>query len=210
MLKKPPAERLKLLRDSKNPQAQFLWAILRDSFHYAAVHLATIAETARDVDFAMRWGFGMKPGPVRAVAGRPAGSRSRSGSRKTSTPARRCRSAPLPAWVFEGPVAEARRRAHGRRARGAPAQSDVRAAARRCRSMQRQLFRETRARRRRAGAARTAGTTVFEDDAVRVWTLDGESADRQHQDQDARHQPGGDRGPAARPSSSPRRTTRAW
>jgi len=33
MLKKPPAERLKLLHDSKNPQAQFLWAILRDSFH---------------------------------------------------------------------------------------------------------------------------------------------------------------------------------
>ena len=27
-----PAERLKLLRESKNPQAQFLWAILRDSF----------------------------------------------------------------------------------------------------------------------------------------------------------------------------------
>ena len=63
MLKKPPAERLKLLRESKNPQAQFLWAILRDSFHYAAVHLATIAESARDVDFAMRWGFGMKQGP---------------------------------------------------------------------------------------------------------------------------------------------------
>ncbi|MBC7939666.1 MAG: 3-hydroxyacyl-CoA dehydrogenase family protein, partial [Chitinophagaceae bacterium] len=50
MLKKPAAERLKLLRDSSNPQAQFLWAILRDSFHYAAVHLGSIAETARDVD----------------------------------------------------------------------------------------------------------------------------------------------------------------
>ena len=79
ILKKPPAERLKLLRESSNPQAQFLWAILRDSFHYAAVHLADIADTARDVDFAMRWGFGMQPGPVRAVAGRPAGSRWPSG-----------------------------------------------------------------------------------------------------------------------------------
>ena len=69
ILKKPPAERLKLLRESTNPQAQFLWAILRDSFHYAAVHLADIADSARDVDFAMRWGFGMQPGPVRAVAG---------------------------------------------------------------------------------------------------------------------------------------------
>jgi 3-hydroxyacyl-CoA dehydrogenase len=35
MLKKPAAERLKLLRESSNPQAQFLWAILRDAFHYA-------------------------------------------------------------------------------------------------------------------------------------------------------------------------------
>jgi 3-hydroxyacyl-CoA dehydrogenase len=54
---------LKLLRESSNPQAQFLWAILRDSFHYCAVHLDDIADTARDVDFAMRWGFGMKQGP---------------------------------------------------------------------------------------------------------------------------------------------------
>ena len=45
MLKKPAAERLKLLRESSNPQAQFLWAILRDAFHYAAVHLETIADT---------------------------------------------------------------------------------------------------------------------------------------------------------------------
>jgi 3-hydroxyacyl-CoA dehydrogenase len=58
MLKKAPAERLKLLRESSNPQAQFLWAILRDSFHYAAVHLADVADSARDIDFAMRWGFG--------------------------------------------------------------------------------------------------------------------------------------------------------
>ncbi len=63
MLKKPAAERLKLLRESEGAQGRFLWAILRDSFHYAAVHLATIAESARDVDFAMRWGFGMKQGP---------------------------------------------------------------------------------------------------------------------------------------------------
>jgi 3-hydroxyacyl-CoA dehydrogenase len=29
---------LKALRDSTNPQAQFLWAIFRDAFHYIAVH----------------------------------------------------------------------------------------------------------------------------------------------------------------------------
>src|SRR5690606_9249380 len=54
MLKKPAAERLKLLRNSEGPQGRFLWAILRNSFHYAAVHLATIADTAREVDQAMR------------------------------------------------------------------------------------------------------------------------------------------------------------
>src|SRR5690606_14656767 len=48
MLKRPAAERLRLLRDSEGPEGQFLWAILRDSFHYAAVHLATIADSARD------------------------------------------------------------------------------------------------------------------------------------------------------------------
>jgi glycolate oxidase FAD binding subunit len=33
-----------LLRESSHPQAQFLWAIFRDVFHYAAVHTASIAE----------------------------------------------------------------------------------------------------------------------------------------------------------------------
>ena len=50
MLKKPANERLKLLRHSEGAQGQFVWAILRNSFHYAAVHLASIADTARDVD----------------------------------------------------------------------------------------------------------------------------------------------------------------
>jgi len=63
MLKKPASERLKLLREAEGAQPRFLWAILRDQFHYAAVHLAGIAETARDIDLAMRWGFGMKQGP---------------------------------------------------------------------------------------------------------------------------------------------------
>ncbi|EQD69676.1 3-hydroxyacyl-CoA dehydrogenase NAD-binding protein, partial [mine drainage metagenome] len=35
----------------------------RDLFHYTAYHLADIAETARDVDFAIRWGYGWKLGP---------------------------------------------------------------------------------------------------------------------------------------------------
>ncbi|UOO82141.1 3-hydroxyacyl-CoA dehydrogenase/enoyl-CoA hydratase family protein [Uruburuella testudinis] len=57
-------KKLAALRASDNPQAQFLWAILRDSFHYIAVHGHSIATTARDVDFAIRWGFGWEQGPL--------------------------------------------------------------------------------------------------------------------------------------------------
>ncbi|TMG88829.1 MAG: 3-hydroxyacyl-CoA dehydrogenase/enoyl-CoA hydratase family protein, partial [Betaproteobacteria bacterium] len=58
-----PAEQFARLRAHAHPQAQFLWAIFRDLFHYCAFHLATIADNARDVDLAIRWGFGWKMGP---------------------------------------------------------------------------------------------------------------------------------------------------
>jgi 3-hydroxyacyl-CoA dehydrogenase len=60
---KNPAEKFAKLRASAHPQAQFLWAIFRDVFHYSAFHLADIADNARDLDFAMRWGFGWSQGP---------------------------------------------------------------------------------------------------------------------------------------------------
>ena len=60
---KNPAEKFAALRASHHPQAQFLWAIHRDVFHYAAVLLAEIADNARDIDFAIRWGFGWSMGP---------------------------------------------------------------------------------------------------------------------------------------------------
>ena len=63
ILKRPPAERLKLLRESEHPQAQFLWSIFRDVYHYIGVHLESIADNARDVDLAIRWGFGWNEGP---------------------------------------------------------------------------------------------------------------------------------------------------
>ncbi len=51
------------LRDSDNPQAQFVWSIFRDTFHYCATQLASIANNARDLDLAVRWGFGWDTGP---------------------------------------------------------------------------------------------------------------------------------------------------
>ena len=58
-----PAVRFKKLRESQNPQAQFLWACFRDVFHYIGYHLADIADNARDLDLAIRWGFGWSVGP---------------------------------------------------------------------------------------------------------------------------------------------------
>ncbi|KAF1709791.1 3-hydroxyacyl-CoA dehydrogenase [Pseudoxanthomonas kalamensis DSM 18571] len=60
---KNPAEKFAKLRESQHPQAQFLWACFRDLFHYSAYHLADIADTARDVDLAIRWGYGWSLGP---------------------------------------------------------------------------------------------------------------------------------------------------
>lgn len=61
--RKNPAHKLSTLRAHPHPQAQFLWSIFRDVFHYCAVHLEEIADNARDLDLAMRWGFGWNQGP---------------------------------------------------------------------------------------------------------------------------------------------------
>jgi 3-hydroxyacyl-CoA dehydrogenase len=101
-----PAKKLQALHDSDHPQAQFLWAILRDSFHYSAVHLADIAATARQVDLAMKWGFGHAQGPFEIW--QAAGWREvadwivddiKTGKALSSTP--------LPDWALRGPVWEA-------------------------------------------------------------------------------------------------------
>lgn len=60
---KDPVERFAKLRASEDKHAQFVWAITRDLFHYCAYHLADIANSVRDVDFAMRWGWGWSVGP---------------------------------------------------------------------------------------------------------------------------------------------------
>jgi 3-hydroxyacyl-CoA dehydrogenase len=60
---KNPAEKFAKLRASAHPQAQFLWSCFRDLFHYSAFHLESIADTARDVDLAIRWGYGWNLGP---------------------------------------------------------------------------------------------------------------------------------------------------
>ena len=56
-------EKFSRLRSSAHPQGEFLWSIFRDTFHYCAAHLESIAHNARDVDLAIRWGFGWERGP---------------------------------------------------------------------------------------------------------------------------------------------------
>lgn len=59
-----PQSKFKALRNSTHPQAQFVWSCFRDLFHYCAFHLADIADTARELDFAIRWGYGWNLGPL--------------------------------------------------------------------------------------------------------------------------------------------------
>jgi 3-hydroxyacyl-CoA dehydrogenase len=170
MLKKPPAERVKLLHDSKNPQAQFLWAILRDSFHYAAVHLADIAESARDVDFAMRWGFGVSQGPFELwqAAGWKAVA---DWVREDIEAGKALSGAPLPKWVFEGPVAE---NGGAHRPEGSWSAAESRWVPRRELPVyQRQAFREN-VQGTGAMEVLKSGEEVFRNEDVRVWTRDGE------------------------------------
>ncbi|MCC5792934.1 MAG: 3-hydroxyacyl-CoA dehydrogenase/enoyl-CoA hydratase family protein [Legionellaceae bacterium] len=64
MLKNPNAtERFQQLAASEHKQARFLMACFCDVFHYCAYHLADIAHSTRDVDLAIRWGFGWQEGP---------------------------------------------------------------------------------------------------------------------------------------------------
>jgi 3-hydroxyacyl-CoA dehydrogenase len=172
MLKKPAGERLALLRNAEGAEARFLWAILRDQFHYAAVHLQTIAETARDIDLAMRWGFGAKQGPFELW--QQAGwLQVANWIKEDIDTGKTLCSAPLPDWVFTGPVAESNNGAGGvhtpQGSWSASAQQFI--LKRELPVYARQHFPEDV-----LGAAApsftTAGTTLHEDDAVRLWTLD--------------------------------------
>ncbi|MFP5392130.1 MAG: 3-hydroxyacyl-CoA dehydrogenase family protein, partial [Gammaproteobacteria bacterium] len=102
---KDPVKKFKAMRESSNPQAQFLWAIFRDAFHYIAVHLKDIADNARDIDFAMRWGFGWSVGPFETW--QSAGWTQIANWVKEDIDAGKALcNAPLPDWVFAAPVAE--------------------------------------------------------------------------------------------------------
>ncbi len=170
MLKKPAAERLKLLRAAEGAQGQFVWAILRNGFHYAAMHLAAIAETARDVDLAMRWGFGMKQGPFELW--QEAGWLEVANMVQEDIKAGKALcNTPLPDWVFSDAVVKA---GGVHSASGSFNPSTGQFVPRRTTHIAaRQHFPEDVLGSGVADPA-TAGKTIAETDALRVWTLDDE------------------------------------
>jgi 3-hydroxyacyl-CoA dehydrogenase len=168
ILKKPAAERLALLRNTDHPQAKFLWAIFRDAFHYAAIHLETIADTARDIDFALRWGFGWDSGPFESW--QAAGWKQVAEWVQADIDAGEALSkAPLPKWVTSGPVAAAGA-VHTKDGSWSPARKAF-VPRIELPVYGRQLFRAPLLGDG-APSAHTAGKTVYEDAACRIWHWD--------------------------------------
>ncbi len=153
---KDPAEKFAKLRASAHPQAQFLWAIFRDLFHYSAFHLQSIADTARDVDLAIRWGYGWSLGPFETW--QAAGWKQVAGwIREDIDAGKTMSSAPLPAWVA------AQDGAHGPSGSFSPARGE-----RVPRSIN-PVYKRQRFPDPVLGERFPTGETVFETDAVRMW-----------------------------------------
>lgn len=154
-----PVERLGKLRASGDPQAQFLWAVFRDLFHYTAYHLADIADNARDVDFAIRWGYGWAMGPFEQW--QASGWRQVAGWIAEDIAAGKAMSdAPLPAWVLDG-----RDGVHGAEGSFAPTIGGARPRST-AQVYTRQHFPDAL-----IGERFDRGTTIFETDAVRCWSF---------------------------------------
>ncbi len=152
-----PGEQLAKLRASSNPLAQFLWSIFRDLFHYAAVHLASIAHSARDVDLAIRWGFGWTRGPFELW--QAAGWKRVAGWIQEDIAAGRTMAKEaLPKWVLERDGVHAPEGSFSAETGQLVPRSNLPVYAR-------QLFPETVLGEK----APDRGTTVFEDEGVRLW-----------------------------------------
>ncbi len=163
MLKiKNPAEQIAALRASANPQAQFLWSIFRDLWHYCAVQLSDIAHSARDIDFAIRWGFGYKLGPFETW--QAAGwQQIASWIAEDIAAGKAMAKVPLPAWVMEAGRVGVHSEA------GSYSASSKSVVARSALPVyKRQIFTELL-----LGEKADKGTTILDTDGVRMWTTKG-------------------------------------
>jgi 3-hydroxyacyl-CoA dehydrogenase len=152
------AKKLAGLRNSQHPQAQFLWAVFRDVFHYCALHLEYIANNARDLDFAVRWGFGWDNGPFEIW--QAAGWQQVAGWITADIAAGKAMAAsPLPAWATD----PARVAVHGMQGSFSPIAKGYQPRSALA-VYKRQVYPE-----RLLGEERHYGETVFETDEVRLW-----------------------------------------
>jgi 3-hydroxyacyl-CoA dehydrogenase len=152
-----PARRMAALHDSSDPQASFLWAVFRDLFHYSAFHLGDIADTARDVDLAIRWGYGWSQGPFETW--QAAGWKQVADWIAQDIVAGEAMStAPLPDWVFDG-----RDGVHGAEGSFSPARN-----AKLPRSSL-AVYKRQRFPDPVRGERFDPGETVFENDGLRLW-----------------------------------------
>ncbi|MGV8711199.1 MAG: 3-hydroxyacyl-CoA dehydrogenase NAD-binding domain-containing protein [Nitrosomonas sp.] len=156
-----PPEKFAALRNSQEPQAQFLWSIFRDLFHYCAVQLEAIAANTRDLDLAVRWGFGWNQGPFEIW--QAAGWKQITQWLQEDIAAGKTMSqAPLPSWVME--IADSlTERVHTPQGSFAPATGKMQPRSQ-LPVYQRQLFPD-----RLMGEEAVYGETIFETDAVRLW-----------------------------------------
>lgn len=156
---KNPTEKMSKLKDCTHPQAQFLWSIFRDLFHYCAVQSESICHNLRDLDFAVRWGFGWSAGPFETWQ--------MSGWQQVTkwiqediSAGKTIAKTALPAWAADS----SRTGVHSNEGSWSPAQKAI--APRPKSTLQaRQLFPE-----RLHGESTQYGKTLWENDGVRVWT----------------------------------------
>ena len=154
---KNPAEKFAQLRASQHPQAQFLWSVFRDLFHYSAFHLASIAETARDVDLAIRWGYGWSLGPFETW--QAAGWKQvAEWIAEDIVAGKTMSSAPLPNWVFDG-----REGVHAAEGSFSPVRNE------KLPRSNLAVYNRQRFPDPLLGERAAPGDTVFETDAVRLW-----------------------------------------
>jgi 3-hydroxyacyl-CoA dehydrogenase len=166
LAQKDPGAMLDALRGSAHPQAQLLWAVFRDVFHYAAYHLADISDNARDVDLAIRWGFGWTMGPFETW--QAAGfARVAQWIRDDIAAGKTLAGVPLPAWVDDPQVAAARG-VHAPQGSWSPGRAAF-VGRSTLPVYRRQRFPDTV-----ITEATPRGTTMFETDALRMWHLEGD------------------------------------
>jgi 3-hydroxyacyl-CoA dehydrogenase len=129
-------------------------------FHYCAVHLGDIAHNARDLDFALRWGFGWNQG-VFEIWQAAGWQRIAEWIAADIAAGKAMANVPLPAWTME----PARNGVHTPRGSYSP-ENDTYQQRSKLPVYRRQSFPD-----RLLGEETKYGETVFETDAVRCWHI---------------------------------------